>query len=213
MRTYAIFDFCETLIPYQTGDLFLKYIISKLAPKWKQVAILILLNRVSAKLLFLIFSDKMIKQKILFYFLKDTPVSALDSVIDDFVAKIQIDLDPRMMEVVNQKILEGERVVIVSGSYELFLKKLFAQHQVHLVVGSKLEIKTTRFSGNLVGAVCLGREKVRRIAHLTSDIDRINSSVYSDCVSDKPLFELVESKRYLVELQPNNKPVLSQYKM
>ncbi|MEX2627916.1 MAG: HAD-IB family hydrolase [Ilumatobacteraceae bacterium] len=57
----------------------------------------------------------------------------------------------------------GHRVVIVSASYEVYLRRLGELLGAHAVLGTRLEVVEHRCTGHLRGPNCRGPEKVRRL--------------------------------------------------
>jgi phosphoserine phosphatase len=61
------------------------------------------------------------------------------------------------------------------------------------VVATRLEVDGSRYTGNVDGELCYGREKAERVRSLARgmDLDLSRSFAYSDSASDIPLLEMV----------------------
>lgn len=58
---------------------------------------------------------------------------------------------------------QGHRIVLVSASYEVYLRPLGDRLGVDGVLGTRLEVRDGRYTGALDGPNCRGAEKVRRL--------------------------------------------------
>lgn len=81
--------------------------------------------------------------------------------------------------------------IIVSASYELWIKKFAKKLGIKHVIATKVDNK-----GKIIGKNCKREEKVRRLKNEYKDC--IFETSYSDSESDKPILELAK-KAYVVE--------------
>jgi phosphatidylglycerophosphatase C len=93
---------------------------------------------------------------------------------------------------------EGHRVVLVSASYEVYLRHLAAHLGVHDVLATRLEVGADgRLTGQLDGGNCRGPEKARRLeAWLAAkpDLDRqaVELWAYGDSAGDAELLAMAD---------------------
>jgi len=97
-------------------------------------------------------------------------------------------------------IAEGHRVVLVSASYEVYLRHLATHLGAHDVLATRLEIgQDGRLTGRLEGGNCRGPEKARRLeAWLTAQpgIDRhgVELWAYGDSAGDAELLAMADHR-------------------
>ena len=89
----------------------------------------------------------------------------------------------------------GDTVVVVSASIDLWLADWCAVHDVDLIA-TKLEVKDGLVTGRFLTKNCSGKEKVRRIEERYSlkDFDYIYA--YGDTPGDKAMLDLAHEKYY-----------------
>lgn len=96
---------------------------------------------------------------------------------------------------------DGYKIYLISASPEFYLRELYAIKEVDKVVGTRFVMEKGVYSRRMVGENCKGYEKVRRLKEeLVRDnikVDFKNSYMFSDSLSDKPLFDLV-GNAYLI---------------
>jgi phosphatidylglycerophosphatase C len=204
-KEVIIFDFCETLVPFQTGDEFLKRLIIGHASYKNKITALIITNKIVKKMLSILNPDKKIRD----YLLPKIKKIKKDKVNSEarkyaktvLIPSINIEIE-KILE--NYKINE-KKILIVSAGYEEYLRCVFEDQSEIEIIGTKLEYENGFTTGKISGEVCFGEEKVNRIKNdFNFEIDKENSAVYSDCMSDFPMFSLVSKKKWLVKL-PKNK--------
>lgn len=85
----------------------------------------------------------------------------------------------------------GERVVLISGSVDLYINPLAAALGIDDFVATELEYDSGgKFSGRFAGGDCLGARRVERLRQFTlaNGIDLGKSTLYSDSMNDFDLF-------------------------
>lgn len=90
---------------------------------------------------------------------------------------------------------EGFRIYLVSASAEFYLKELYNIPEVDKVIGTRFKVENDIHKGIMVGENCKGIEKVNRLMEELKkenlEVDFKNSYMFSDSLSDLPLFDLV----------------------
>ena len=88
-------------------------------------------------------------------------------------------------------VVAGDAVVLVSASFELYLRPLAASLGVHHVLGTRLSIVDRVATGELDGPNCRGAEKVARLhAWLSAEWggrDRVHVVAYGDSAGDREM--------------------------
>lgn len=90
---------------------------------------------------------------------------------------------------------EGCRIYLISASAEFYLNELYNIKEVDKVIGTRFLSEEGIHRARIHGENCKGDEKVRRlmeeIKNDNIEVDFKNSYMFSDSLSDLPLFNLV----------------------
>ena len=99
-------------------------------------------------------------------------------------------------------------MIVISAGFQEYINVFFQSYQWTLVLANELEIVDGSSTGKIKRQDCYGAEKVRRLLELyPSGINRKESRVYSDCISDMPIFDLACQHRYFVSLTQDSSTV------
>ena len=186
----AIFDFDDTLFHGQSHSYFISYLESKL-PLIKYFYAK-LRKRFEPKPL----NDKMHKEYLLRTF-KGLSKEWIDKIAFDFYNDvIRNRFNKKVLNEYHKHKSLGDKLIIASGGFDVYLKYFELEFKPDLLICTKLEFKNKLFSGSFNGEEVLSENKSKRVKHELSkdDIAWQESYVYSDHVSDLPLFNLVGNK-------------------
>lgn len=90
---------------------------------------------------------------------------------------------------------EGYKIFLISASAEFYLNELYNLKEVDKIIGTRFTNENGEFRRKIIGENCKGEEKVKRLMEeLEKDnikVDFKESYMYSDSLSDMPLFKLV----------------------
>jgi phosphatidylglycerophosphatase C len=192
----AIFDFCDTLINFQSANEFCKYVLknesrkSFLKADWffEKYFFYILF----AKLNLSHFSQK----KLLLRGLKGLTKAKLELYGKKYVHEV---IENQLNKEVFQRFLEhirlGDIVVINSGGYEAYLQYFSNKHFVEYTFSTRFKYVKDVFSGEIEGDDCLGLEKLIRMKEIDI-LDKVYNDifVYSDSITDMPIFDLASRR-------------------
>jgi phosphatidylglycerophosphatase C len=90
---------------------------------------------------------------------------------------------------------QGDRVVVVSGSLDIYLSHWCEEMDVELIC-SRLETSDGRLTGRYLGAQCVGEEKVRRVRE-ACELDAFDTVyAYGDTHEDREMLELADRKYF-----------------
>lgn len=107
---------------------------------------------------------------------------------------------------------EGYKIYLISASPEIYLNELYNIKEVDCVIGTKIKIKDGIIVSGFEGVNCKGEEKVRRLMEIIKskniEVDFKNSYMFSDSLSDKPLFDKV-GKPYLINYKGHHNTIES----
>ena len=90
---------------------------------------------------------------------------------------------------------EGYKIYLISASAEFYLKELYNIKEVDKVIGTIFTTENGLHRNEICGENCKGEEKVKRLKEVLKkeniEVDFENSYMFSDSLSDLPLFDLV----------------------
>ena len=102
---------------------------------------------------------------------------------------------PEAMERLQWHRDQGDTIVVVSGSFDLYLSHWCAQHRLELLCSS-LEVRNGVMTGRFDGAQCVGAEKARRVRE-RYDLSRYRVVyAYGDTHEDRDLLALAHRRWY-----------------
>ncbi|WMJ81285.1 HAD-IB family hydrolase [Clostridium sp. MB40-C1] len=101
---------------------------------------------------------------------------------------------------------EGYKIYLISASPEIYLKELYNIKEVDKIIGTKFRCENGVYHSIIEGENCKGEEKVKRLKEVLKnenmEVDFKESYMFSDSLSDLPLFKLV-GKPYLINYKGN----------
>ncbi|MCB2308819.1 HAD-IB family hydrolase [Clostridium estertheticum] len=90
---------------------------------------------------------------------------------------------------------KGYKIYLISASAEFYLSELYNIKEVDKVIGTRFVKENGLHRNQILGENCKGEEKVKRLKEVllteNIDVDFENSYMFSDSLSDLPLFNLV----------------------
>ncbi len=200
----VIYDFCGTLVDFQTANAYVNFVVSekRLPPKGVDY-LRIALNKSRLIPFFSYFSKyKYINKAMMLYRLKGYSYNEMDFFAREFYnIHIKSHLIRPVVERLRKDIAVGKTVAIVSGGYDIYLKYFASEFGVTNLICSSLAFINGIFSGRINGVECMRNNKVARLSAFfnINDLSKLfkNVIVYSDSESDIPLFQ-ISNKRIVV---------------
>ncbi|MGH4141126.1 HAD-IB family hydrolase [Clostridium sp.] len=90
---------------------------------------------------------------------------------------------------------EGYKIYLISASAEFYLNELYKIQEVDKVIGTRFALEHGLHKNQITGENCKGQEKVKRLMEVLKNekiqVDFAESYMFSDSLSDLPLFNLV----------------------
>jgi len=90
---------------------------------------------------------------------------------------------------------QGFKIYLISASAEFYLRELYNIEEVDKVIGTRFTLENGLHRNQITGENCKGEEKVKRLKEVLKnesiEVDFENSYMFSDSLSDLPLFDLV----------------------
>ena len=212
IKKLAIFDFCGTLVTFQSADKFVDFVREN---EGSQRSIFCeFIRKVLIKFKVFQFTNKFFpnnrfhkKFKLLQIrglsknHLENYAKKYVNSVIkDNFIEKIVDELKTK------QKL--GYRIIILSGGYSIYLKYIadYLNLNEKDIIATDIHFKRNNLcAGTIKGLDCTHRNKIKKLLEVINDIrqyDLDKSYAYSDCNSDLPLLQFVGNG---VAVHPNKK--------
>jgi HAD superfamily hydrolase (TIGR01490 family) len=200
-KNLAIFDFCDTLVKLQSADEFSRYILKK-ESRWfyfylDRLFEKFLIYRIIQKIPIKFYSQK----ELLLRALKGISKSKIENYGFDFVQEvIEKKINKEVFKRFKNHIKRGDDVIINSGGYEPYLTHFSRKYQVNLCFSTRFEYEDYFFTGKIQGKDCLGIEKVLRMKELEVVYENYATIyVYSDSITDMPLFDLATHKIAIIK--------------
>lgn len=209
-NNYAFFDFCDTIVNVQSADDFIKFILIKNKNYHK----LIIWYFLKSKLMDFLLKKTRLKKNRKFLLLL-LLIGLKKSIIDDYAflyytEKLKIKLNEIILNKI-KTLKSTHTIIIVSGGYSPYIKHFANEFSIDNVIANEFSYKKDFFTGKITSNDCLGLEKVNRVKELLKIKNNKleNSIAFSDCFSDKPLFDFCESA-YLI-FYKNGIPQIKSY--
>lgn len=199
-KRIAFFDFCETLVKFQTADKFIDYCrieSNKTSSNLLEFFRLILLRLYFFKFLSLFVDSNNLHKR-----LKLLQLRGLSKEIIERFAKsyYKTEIKPNLIKQVFEKMIylrdSGFQIVIVSGGYEEYLKYFCIEYNIKYLISSKISFENKKCAGTILGMDCMNKEKINRIVEIFNlvDYNLDKSYAFSDSDSDIPMLNLVKNK-------------------
>jgi HAD superfamily hydrolase (TIGR01490 family) len=218
LKNLALFDFCETLVSFQTADAFVDFVRSIDGNFFMK-----LLNAVSTFLqktritLFLnkFFPDASLEKKLKLYQLRGFKYERLNDLAEQYYREV---IKPNLIGVMvdEMKVLteQNYEICIVSAGYSIYLKYFAEEYHIKHLISSEIAFDKsgTLCRGIISGRDCISREKVNRVNIYFNGQDiNLNESIsYSDSIKDLPI--LLLAGKGVVVSKANSPKWLSKYK-
>lgn len=90
---------------------------------------------------------------------------------------------------------EGYKIYLISASPEIYLNEFYNIKEVDMIIGTRLKVENGIYKNIIEGENNKGEAKVRRLKEVLQkeniEVDFKNSYMFSDSLSDSPLFDIV----------------------
>ena len=105
---------------------------------------------------------------------------------------------------------EGCKIYLISASAEFYLNELYNIKEVDKIIGTRFKCEGGKHITTIEGINCKGQEKVTRLMEVLKnegiEVDFKNSYMFSDSLSDLPLFNLVGNP-YLINYNKKHETI------
>lgn len=202
----ALFDFCETIVKFQSADPYVWYVVKKYNKEKTCLALLLKCMKV-LKLDAILFKlgSNIYKRLVLFQLKGISENTLLKEGTHYYNELIKPNLIQDVLSEIYSLKASGYKLYIVSGGYNVYLKDFVKDFNFDGLICSNLLFSDSIFTGRLDQADCMGMEKVKRLRYYFScnDMKSIDSVSFSDSLSDKPMLDFTR-KAVVVGRKDNN---------
>ena len=193
-KKLVIFDFCGTLISFQTADRYVQFCVERLqdnkAVQRRHFMIRIMDEMRVFKIYNHIRSGNNWRKRMILWQLKGVPYEECDQLAKNYFEE---ELLPNIVQPLIAKLKEhltmGDRVCILSGGYDVYIKYFAQYFGVKEIISSKIAFCDGKCMGRMDGKDCMRENKLEYIRPILSEAKTI---CYTDSKSDMPLLELVD---------------------
>ncbi len=112
-----------------------------------------------------------------------------------FAERVEKLIYPEVKEIVRQHQENGEITVIISNATTYAIQPLAEHLEIPQVLGTLLQVKDGRFTGDFIAPLCFGKGKIFWAQKLMQKInsDFAHATFYTDSITDLPLLEMVKN--------------------
>lgn len=198
-KTIAIFDFCETLINFQTADLFIEFIIKN--ENYYRYSWIVNFDKLLRSTRLLSLFNKIYPSFNLSKRLKLMQLRGLsENIIFDnakkyFSESLILNTIPELYDLFKKHQANGDVIIIISGGYLPYLKVFSEIHGVKYFFATEMETKNGVITGNFLGKDCMSRQKIVVLEECIKEnkIEFNSSIAYSDSITDLPLLKWADT--------------------
>lgn len=196
----ALFDFCETLVDFQTADAFVDFVrnhilcqkknkmffLESILTTLKKFRIIAIIN--------IIFSHKFsISKRLKLLQLKGLSLKELDAYAEEYYNNI---IRPHLIGVVLTELKklqsDGLKIIIVSGGYDIYLKYFAKEFSIDKLISSRIKFSKGVCNGTLWGIDCLNKNKTKLLNKINTEDRYYYKFAYSDSITDLPMLHIAD---------------------
>lgn len=198
-KKLVVFDFCETLVDFQTADAFIDFVTEKeLYNKFKYIKYLTSFLTQTRVLAFFnkFFHEWNVSKRLKLYQIKGISEEKINQYSKDFYEeKLMRHLIKPLYALFLKHSNEGSHVIIISGGYEPYIRFFSEKHNIDYYFATKIAFEKNKVSGFFLGKDCLFKQKVVLLEQYIAqnNITFEESIVYTDSVTDIPILKWAKS--------------------
>lgn len=201
MANISIYDFCQTIADFETGDEFIHFIRRKKRNLRMQTLELfrLILKKSGATYMFeKLRSDPLcsLNKQMVLYQLKGMSKDDIEKYAKEYYKSIIVPhLIPQMIELIREQKKDGYTIVVVSASYRPFLLLFKEEFKIDVLITNDFVYKDGFFTGKIAREDCIGKNKVKYFTEVYSGFDckdYENCKSYGDSESDKYILNIAK---------------------
>lgn len=185
-RKIAIFDFCETLVKFQSADAYINYVIdAEKIIRHRQSLIGCVLNKVCFRLFNVSWNKHVLMKTICGLSRTDLEKYACEF----YHQQIRPGLIKNSVDYLRKLKEEGYHIIIASAGFDIYINYFASEMGVDQIICSELEFVGEKFSGRLTNYDLIGNKKVKALKEILQmpTLKDCDSIAVSDSRSDLPL--------------------------
>lgn len=188
----ALFDFDGTITSKDSLLEFIKFSTGNIG----FILVMVLFSPLILYYVFIKKEGEIAKRKVLSFLFKGKTNTELKKLGITFTEKvIPSILLPKAIEEINNHKKEGNRIVVISASLDMWLKPWVDSMGLELIC-TKMEFENQIFTGRFATANCIGNEKVNRILNYLNIDDYSPVYAYGNSRGDEAMLKLADHKYY-----------------
>ena len=195
----ALFDFCDTLVDFQTGDAFIDFIRENTKKKkaliFEKFRVFLIKIRFFS-ILSKIFPSNNWHKRLKLFQLKGITKNEIEHLsLLYYTEQIKPHLITRIIQELQQYKKEGYSIYIVSGGFSDYIIHFCKEFEINEPIATNIKYKNGICLGIIDGIDCMHAAKIDKIKNVI-DLSNINleqSVAYSDSVTDLPLLTIVKN--------------------
>lgn len=204
----AFFDFCDTLVDFQTGDAFIDFIREKTRHKkallLERIRVFLIRVRFFA-VLSKLFPTNNWHKKLKLFQLRGITKKEIEHLSQMYYTEcIKPHLITKIVEELKQYREKEYAIYIVSGGFSDYIVYFCKEFKIPPPIATNIKYKNDVCLGIMDGLDCMHAAKIDRIKEVLdlSKVDLENSVAYSDSITDLPLLTLVKDGIVVSKKQP-----------
>ena len=194
----ALFDFCDTLVDFQTGDAFIDFIRENTNKKraffLEKVRLFLIKMRFFAILSKFLPNNNWHKKLKLFQLIGISKNEIEHLSLLYYTEQIRPHLITKIIQELQQYKEKGYSIYIVSGGFSDYITHFCKEFEINKPIATNIKYKDGICLGIIDGIDCMHTEKIDKIKNVIdlSNIDIEESVAYSDSITDLPLLTIVK---------------------
>lgn len=189
----VFFDFCETLIKFQTADKYVDFCRSRLHTRRMNILHIIttvLTKSYCFRIINRFLPNNTIRKRVVLSQLKGIEYTILDNLAKEYYEQcLKPAIIPEMLNRLLAHLQSQDNVWIISGGYDIYIKYFVEEYSLAGYISTNIAFtKEGVCLGRFVGLDCMRKNKVYLVEkELGSFLDNTDTVTYSDSDSDLPL--------------------------
>lgn len=202
-RNLVVFDFCETLVNFQSADKFVFYVLSNESTTWSIISkqlnkflsvfrIYSIFNKISPKL--------NLSKRVVLLGLRGISEDKLLFSSQAYLNEIILpNLNNEIMDSFYKHRDNGDLLLLSSGGYHPYLELFKEKFNFNFLLCSRIEISDKSATGFMKGDDCMHENKVTILMELikTENLKYNQIITYTDSITDMPLLNFSD-KGYVI---------------
>lgn len=191
----VFFDFCETLVKFQTADAFINFVRQKAENnKIKKIEFIhqFLIKTRFFAICNLLFPKFSIEKKFKLYQLNGFEKAEIEKFAFEFYhEKVRRNFINDTLSKLIEYQENNYKIIVVSGGYSIYLKYFLEEFKINNLFATNIEFKENKCTGYIEGLDCLFENKIK-ILENNQFVTSNYSIAYSDSIADLPLLKWVK---------------------